>query len=77
MGCLYAYGPIDTCHCTCAGETHGLMGATIVVPVKCSPAAEIRCKSGVEGGVCDCACAGQNHALYAGIEDYKITTFTV
>lgn len=75
MGCLYAIGPIDKCLCSCDGDKHGLLSGKITLPAKCSPAAEIRCKSGQEGGECHCACGGQNHAIYAGIENYKITMF--
>lgn len=77
MGCLYATGPIDECLCKCAGEKHGWMSGKLIVPVKCTPQAETRCKSGLEGSFCLCACKGANHAIYAGIKNYKITHFTI
>lgn len=77
MGCLYATGPIDECHCTCKGETHGLMSGKLISPARCTPSAEARCKEGTEGTECRCACKGVNHALYAGISDYKISHFTL
>lgn len=76
MGCLYATGPIDKCLCPCGGASHGLMAEhQHPVAVKCSPAAEKRCKSGEEGGECKCACGGMNHGLYQGIGELKITEY--
>jgi hypothetical protein len=70
MGCMYATGPLSKCLCTCKGAMHALM-TNRPQPVKCSPAAEIRCKSGEEGGECQCACKGVNHGLYRGIESFE------
>lgn len=71
LGCMYAEGSLDTCKCSCGGFTHGILAAKQVhVAAKCSPAAEVRCKSGLEGGECRCACKGVNHAIYQHIQDF-------
>jgi hypothetical protein len=48
------------------------------VAIKCSPAAEKRCKEGNETGACECACGGVNHGVYQHIphfEEVKITYY--
>lgn len=69
MGCMYATGPLSKCHCSCQGSMHGLMVKNTAA-AKCSPAVEVRCKSGREDGPCSCACGGVNHGLYNTIVDF-------
>jgi len=69
MGCMYA--ETAACACSCRGATHGSMvEKPVLVPVKCSPAAEARCKEGNESGACKCACGGINHGVYQTIPDF-------
>lgn len=70
IGCMFAEGAIAECQCQCAGVTHGLL-ANRPVSAKCTPAAEMRCKSGEEKGECKCACEGINHALYRNIAEFE------
>lgn len=70
MGCMYAEGPVSLCHCSCKGVTHGIISQAHLRAVKCSPAAEKRCKEGNETGACECACGGVNHGVYKGIENF-------
>jgi hypothetical protein len=76
MGCMYAEGPISLCQCSCKGETHGAVAQKHIHAVKCSPAAEKRCKEGNESGACQCACGGINHGLYETIEDFSTVKIT-
>lgn len=78
MGCLYAESPISLCLCRCGGKVHGQLAANRIEAVKCSPAAETRCKAGEEDGPCACACNGINHGLYRNkeIEGLKISHYT-
>lgn len=76
MGCMYA--ETTACQCSCKGATHGIMAQKHFVAVKCSPAAEKRCKEGNETGACECACGGVNHGIYQTIpnfEEVKITYY--
>lgn len=77
MGCAYA--ETKACQCSCKGVTHGaFVEKPKLVAIKCSPAAEKRCKEGNETGECACACGGINHGVYKHIsnfEDIKITHY--
>lgn len=72
IACLYA--ETDKCQCSCNGATHGAcVKKAKPVAVKCSPAAEKRCKEGNESGECKCACGGINHGIYKHIPDFEST----
>lgn len=76
MGCMYA--ETTACICKCNRESHGILTQNRYIPIKCSPAAEKRCKEGNESGACQCACAGMNHGIYQHIpnfEEIKITSY--
>lgn len=71
MGCAHAESPIGTCLCACDGAKHGhFSNKPPELAVKCSPAAEKRCKEGNEDGECHCACGGINHGLYKHIANF-------
>lgn len=77
LGCMYAEGLLSKCQCTCGGATHGILAAKKApMFAKCSPAVEVRCKSGQEGGHCECACGGMNHGLYSHIEHFDEVKIT-
>jgi hypothetical protein len=76
MGCVYAEGPVSLCECSCGGKTHGQFSENTVRAVRCSPAAERRCKEGNETGACQCACNGTNHGIYQLIPDFASVKIT-
>lgn len=73
--CSYATGSAEGCQCQCKGSMHGALADKPAEPqvIKCSPAAEKRCKEGNEDGACQCACGGINHGIYQHIADFEST----
>lgn len=75
LGCMYA--ETSACQCKCGRATHGVLAPKKeYVSVKCSPAAEKRCKEGNEDGSCKCACGGVNHGIYQFIPDFASVKIT-
>ena len=75
LACAYAECDVSTCQCKCNGTMHGMSAPKKpeLVAIKCSPAAEKRCKEGNKSGVCKCACGGINHGIYQHITDFEST----
>lgn len=75
MGCMYA--ETDICKCKCNRATHGILAVDRYIPIKCSPAAEKRCKEGNgKEEDCVCSCGGVNHGIYKHIENFEVIKIT-